>query len=374
MKLLMLQDEVERLAYLFASVVGQPLPEAKSKDRDPVQVKNGIATIKIKGPLYPKRNSWLDYWEEDYAVYSEIISDVAEAQYKGAKQIDFEIDSPGGYVDGLYDAMKAIASASVPTRTIAGETLASAAYMLASQTGEIIAEREASTIGSVGIATAMYVSDRIVDITNSDSRNKRPDVTTEEGKKVVEEELDDFYQIYAEMIATGRKTTVEAVKRDYGQGAVMSARTALQKKMIDGIMSNQPAESKAAKIGDKMDAKTLKEEHRATYDAIFKAGKEAGREAERVDNLDQLGAYFEMAEGSGDYKGAFKAALKLEPISKTLQQRHIMMAQNNQMRKDCQDDNPPELNLTGKPPLTDGGEDTRLKAEFQAKHPGWEVE
>jgi ClpP class serine protease len=370
MKLLMLQDEVERLAYLFASVVGQPLPEAKSKDRDPVQVKNGVATIKIKGPLYPKRNSWLDYWEEDYAVYSEIISDVAEAQYKGAKQIDFEIDSPGGYVDGLYDAMKAIASASVPTRTIAGDTLASAAYMLASQTGEIVAESEVSAVGSVGIATAMYVSDRIVDITNSDSRNKRPDVTTEEGKKVVEEELDDFYEVYAEMIAAGRKTTVDKVKRDYGQGAVMTARTALQKKMIDGIMNNQPAESKAAKIGDKMDPKTLKEEHRATYDAVFNAGKEAGSKEEH----ERACAHLILAEGSGDVEAAHKAIKDGNGITEMVKAQHMSAAMKRNMIQARQDDNPPEINTAGDTAALAASQDEKDRQAFLAEHKGWVVE
>jgi ClpP class serine protease len=371
MKLLMLKDEVERLAYLFASVVGQSMPEAKSKDRDPVHVKNGVATIKIKGPLYPKRNSWLDYWEEDYAVYSEIISDVAEAQYNGAKQIDFEIDSPGGYVDGLYDAMKAIASASVPTRTIAGDTLASAAYMLASQTGEIIAESEVSAVGSVGIATAMYVSDRIVDITNSDSRNKRPDVTTEEGKKVVEEELDDFYQVYAEMIAAGRKTTVDKVKRDYGQGAVMTARTALQKKMIDGISTNnQPAESKAANtIGEKMDPKTLKQEHRATYDAIFEAGKEAGVKKEN----ERVCSHLIAAEG-GDIEAAHEAIKNGDEYTGLVKAKHDAYARKQALIQARQDDNPPEINTIGDTAALTAGQDEKDRQAFLANHKGWVVE
>lgn len=371
MKLLMLQYEVDRLALLFASVIGQQSPESKAKERDPLRVKNGVATIQIKGPLYPKRNSWLDYWDEEYAVYSDIIADISEAKYKGAKSIDFEIDSPGGYVDGLYDAMQAISSAGIPTRTIAGNTLASAAYMLASQTDEIVCDSEVSTVGSIGIATTMYVSDRLVDITNSDSRKKRPDVTTDEGKKVVEEELDDFYSIYAELIASGRNTSVEAVKRDYGQGAVMTARTALQKKMIDGIMSNQPAESKAAKIGDKksMDAKTLKEEHRATYDAIFNAGKEAGEKKER----ERVSAHLIAAE-CGDIEAAHEAIINGDGYSDLVKAKHDAFARRKQMIQDRLDDNPPDIGSSGGAPDVNDSEGSKLKSSFEAEHPGWEVE
>jgi ClpP class serine protease len=372
MKLFMLEYEIERLAMLFGSVVGMAQPEAKDRQRDPVKIRDGVATVRIVGPLYPKRNSWLDYWGEDYAVYSEIISDVAVAKSKGAKQIDFEIDSPGGYVDGLYDAMNAIANAGIPTRTIAGDVLASAAYMLASQTNEIVAEREVSAVGSIGIATTMYISDRVVDITNSDSPKKRPDASTEEGKKIVEAELDDFYQVYAEMMAKGRKISVDKVKKDYGQGAVMTARTALSKGMIDGIMQSKQSTESTAKTGVDMDPKTLKEEHRSTYDAIYNAGKEAGKEEMKALNLDRIGAYHEMAKGSGDFEGAFEAALKLEPISETVQQRYNMAAQNRDHRAARLDDNPPNIGQA-KSDQIDPKSETKKGMEAAVKGLVWEV-
>lgn len=360
MKLFMLQDEINRLSAMFSCVAGQIPPEAKPRDREPMKLRGGVATIKIKGPLYPKRVSWLDYWGEEYAIYSEIISDIAEAKFKGAKHIDFEIDSPGGYVEGLYDAMKAISDAGIRTRTIGGGTLASAAYMLAAQTHEIFVDNPASTVGSIGIATSFFASDYIIDITNRDSKKKRPDPTTEEGKAVVEDELDDFWGIYAEMIAKGRRTTVDNIKKNYGQGAVMTARTALSKGMIDEIMqSNQPAK-KAASIGAKsMDFETLKTEHPALFNAVFSLGKEAGSKEER----DRVCAHLKLAEGSGDMKTAHDSIVSGEGITATVTAAHLSASMMRRMRADRMEDNPPDVNTGGSTP----GENTAMAIDAQAK-------
>jgi ClpP class serine protease len=352
MKLFMLQYEVDRMAAMFAAVLGMPEPKVKAKEREPVKLKNGVATIQIKGPLYPKINSWMDYWGEDYTVYSDIIADVAEAQYKGAKSIDFEIDSPGGYVDGLYDAMQAIASVDISTRTIAGKTLASAAYMLASQTGEIIVESPASSVGSIGIATWAYISDSIVDITNSDSKKKRPDVSTDEGKKVVVDELDDFWAIYAENMAVGRKTTVENIKKNYGQGAVMTARTALSKGMIDGIMpQNQPAKSKAAAIGAKsMDLEQLKAEYPGLYAQVFALGEAAGSKKGSEKERDRVEAHLIAAE-NGDVEAAHKAILAGDEYGPKVEAKHQAFARNKSLIAARAADNPPDINTNGDAPV-----------------------
>ena len=372
MRLLMLEHEIDRLAVLFNAVVGQlPPVEAKERERDPVKIRNGVATIRIVGPLYPKRNSWMDYWGEDYAVYSEIISDVAVAKSKGAKKIDFEIDSPGGYIDGLYDAMKAIANAGIPTRTIAGDVLASAAYMLASQTDQIVCESEVAAVGSVGIATTIYVSNWFVDIANSDSQKKRPDVTTKEGKKVVEDELDDFYEVYAEMIASGRGVSVEKVKKNYGQGAVMTARTALSKGMIDGIMqSNQPAKPAASIGAERMNLEELKANDPGLYEKVIAIGKEAGSKEER----DRVCAHLKLAEGSGDIETAHKAIEDGDGITAVVQAAHLSAAMKRQQRTDRAADEPPPVDASDETTITEASREAQAKKNFEAENKGWVIE
>lgn len=370
MKWLMLKDEVARLAERFASVNGAASPEAK-REREPMKIRNGVASITIKGALYPKRVSWMDYWGEDYAVYTEIIADIAEAKFKGASSIDFYIDSPGGRVDGLYDAMTAIRDSGIATRTIAGNVLASAAYMLASQTDQIIVTSPASAVGSFGVATSLYVSDSVVDITNRDSEKKRPDVRTEEGRAVVADELDDFWAIYAEMVAAGRNTTLDTMKKNYGQGAVMTARTALSQGMIDGIMQeDQPATSKAATIGAKsMNLEELKAQYPGVYAAVLALGKEAGSKEER----DRVCAHLKLAEGSGDIETAHADIKSGDGITATVTAAHLSASMRRHQQEDRAADNPPELSATPTVPIA-GDKEEKAKQEFLADHKGWVVE
>jgi ClpP class serine protease len=336
----------------------------------PMRIQRGIATIEIKGVLVKERSPMLDFFGIKQTAYVDIAEQTKAAVSNGAKKIRYDADSPGGDANGILIGMEAIQNAGIDTVVIADGHLTSGSYMLGSQADQIIASNELVLIGSVGVAASVWSSGRIKEITNSDSKKKRPDVSTEEGRKVVEEELDDMYQIIAERVASGRKTSVEAVKRDYGQGAVMTARTALQKKMIDGIMNNQPAESKAAKIGDKMDPKTLKEEHRATYDAIFEAGKEAGSKEEH----ERACAHLILAEGSGDVEAAHKAIKDGEGITEMVKAKHMSAAMKRNMIQARQDDNPPEINTAGDTAALTASQDEKDRQAFLAKHKGWVVE
>lgn len=306
-------------------------------------IKRGIATISIRGPLVKTRSRMLDYFGVEHTSYSEIEEQTRSAVSNGAKKIVYVIDSPGGDANGILIGMDAIKNAGVPTVAVGDGYLTSGSYMLASQASEIQARNDLVIVGSVGVARDYFVSSYLKSITNRDSENKRPDPKTEEGVSAIQDELDDFFQPIAERVARGRSTSIEAVKKDYGHGAVMTARTALSKGMIDGIMqSNQPAKP-AAKIGATMDPKTLKEEHRSTYDAVFNAGKEAGEKAER----DRVCAHLTLADGSGDVATAHKAIVEGDGITATVQAAHLSAAMKRQQRTDRTNDNPPPVNAGG---------------------------
>jgi ClpP class serine protease len=371
----MVQSEIDRIEALRAQASQRITAlevdpdvldvDAAAKEDDALDIVDGVALIKIEGILTPKRIRWLDWFDEKQTVYSEIEAKVREAEARGAQKIVFSINSPGGDLEGLYDAMATIASASIPTETVSGYLLASGAYMLASQTDKITAQNDVSLVGSVGVATSRMSLEFIKDIANTDSPKKRPDVSTEEGVKAVQEELDDIYQVLAEQIAEGRNTSVRTVKRDYGEGAVMTARTALQRKMIDAIGIAQPTTAKkAATTGVNMDAKTLRGEHRETFDAVFEMGRRAERE--------QVCAHLVLAEGSGDFKAAHQAIKDGEGVTQLVVAHHQSAAMRRQHINARQEDNPPPVNAGGEAPPTD--ETSKIKAEMEADCEGlaWE--
>jgi ClpP class serine protease len=343
----------------------------------PVTVKRGVAEISIKGTLVKERSQMLDFFGIPQTSYVEIADQTKAAVSNGAKKIIYRIDSPGGDANGILLGMDAIKNAGVPTEVVADGYLTSGAYMLASQADLIVAANELVTVGSIGVATSRTVSKAVKDITNKDSKDKRPDVSTEDGVAVVEAELDDVYQVLAERMATGRRTSVESVKRDYGQGAMMTARTALQKRMIDGIVENsnkqQPAQEKQGgkSIGvSNMKLEDLKVENPGLYQEVFALGVAAGSKEER----DRVCAHLMLADGSGNVEAAHKAIQSGEGITEMVKAEHMAAAMKRNMLEARKEDNPPEVNTNGMAPTVDGLKEKEIKASFEAAHPGWEVE
>lgn len=365
---LMLQPEIERVEAIHARAIpiGVSLSDVKHARRDMEMSKGGIAKIHIKGPLLPEPDAYLDYFGYDYTVYSDIVQQTAEASGRNANRIDYLIDSPGGMVEGVDDAMLAIASSPVKTRAVASGTIASAAYMLGSQTGSIVAEGDLTMVGSVGVATYGIVSSMIKHVANTASQKKRPDLSTEEGVKVVQEELDDVYQILAEKIAAGRKTTVEKVMTGYGEGAVMTARTALQKGMIDKIekAESTPAATTAEKIGgSRMDLHQLKSEHPDVY-------REAVAEGTKTER-DRVRAHLIAADG-GNIEIAHKAILEGEAYTDLIKAEHDAFARKKSMIAAREEEAPGDIdNSSASEAYTD--KDAVAKKEFEAAHPGMEV-
>lgn len=305
-----------------------------------VPVNNGVANIRIKGVLSRKRSALLDHFGVEHMSYEDIAEQTSDAVARGAKKIIYDINSPGGSVDGILIGMDAIRNAGVTTEAHADSLLTSGAYMLASQADKIVANNELTLVGSIGVATKAYVSSFTKDITNSDSRDKRPDVSTPKGTAVIETELDDIYQILAERIADGRKTTVQAIKDNYGHGATMSARTALQRHMIDGIKSveeTSTSQSVEKAIG-KMDIKELKAENPGLYQEIFELGVTAGSEAEK----ERVESHLILAEGSGDYDTAHEAIKNGDKITDKVKALHMAAAmKRNAITAKASDNVPP---------------------------------
>lgn len=265
--------------------------------------------------------------------YAEINAAIAAAeQDPEVKEIIFRVDSPGGQFDGLFETLAAIEGAKKPTKSVVSNKAASAAFALVSQTDEIIAANRAASFGSVGIVVEMRLDENKVAITSTEAPKKRPDVSTEEGKAVIREELDAVHQIFAESIAEGRGTTVEKVNKDFGQGATMLAAEALKNGMIDGIADTplKVVKTPAATSGGKtkevkvMDSSTLKTQHPAVHEAVVQEGATAAVAKER----DRVNAFLVAGEQSGDMKTALDAIKDGSEMTATLSTSFLMAAAN----------------------------------------------
>lgn len=196
-----------------------------------------VAEIVIQGALTSKPD-WYAYWMcGGNTTYPEIIQSLAlAAADQGIKRVVLNVSSPGGYVDGLFDCLAALESFAKPKETIASMA-DSAAYAIACLGGKITARNKASEFGSVGVCATYvrYDGVNIYDIVSSNAPNKRPDPSTKEGQAAIREGLDAIEELFLDTVASGRKTTVKDVTKNYGRGAVFLATAALDAGMIDAI-------------------------------------------------------------------------------------------------------------------------------------------
>ncbi len=286
------------------------------------------AEISVTGVLTSRFDPIAYLFGGGNTVYSDVIAALATASADPKiKQIDLKIDSPGGSISGLFDAVAALQG--VKKRTVArvSNQAASAAYILASAAGEIVAENPTASFGSLGIVTSAYLDDNSVDITNSESPDKRPDLSTEEGKGVVVEHLNALYDIFVEAVAQGRGVSKDKVVSDFGRGKMFVAETALQAGMIDRVErpkvpSSKTAASSGVKMEGPMDLTKLKAEFPALYAEAV--GEGVKQERERVC------AHLTLGEASGDMKTTIEAINSGDGLSASIQAKHMAAGMRRQ--------------------------------------------
>lgn len=210
---------------------------------------NGVAIINIKGSLFNVEC----YFDEIIAFYFggtsyqslmrdiELVTNDSDVQAVG-----FFVHSPGGDAFGMSETSSKIAAlaAKKPTISYAYGLAASAGYGLIAGTGEIVADATA-LIGSIGTVTrwadytGMYEMLGIAfeEVTSSNAPYKRLDIRIPEERAIFMKELDGVEDVFIKLVAKSRGISVEKVKSDFGQGAVMAGKAARSAGMIDTIGS-----------------------------------------------------------------------------------------------------------------------------------------
>ena len=362
------------------SILARPIEAEKRGEisalgPEPLRVlPGGTAVIKVKGVLMDARSEALDYWGITHTAYPDIAAQTQEAKRKGARRIRYDISSPGGMVSGILPAMDAIREAGIPTRAIGENKLTSGAYMLASQADKIEATDELTTVGSIGVA-ADYVNDPVVkSLSNTASPGKRPDLNSEEGLDMKRAELDDVFTVLSERMASGRRVSTADIEKNYGRGAVMTARTALAKGMIDGIWKPAPLTKSREGKEKAMNLEELKTEHPALYQSVFAEGEKRGFAAGELAERERVLGHLELADGSEDMASAREDISSGAAITPKVMARHQSAFMKRSMQASREADNPGSVAVPGQAPVAASiDEDVMAKAKFEAAHPGWEV-
>lgn len=368
---LMLEDEAAKIEAALEKVTPEACEKAAAAPSAARQmtIATGEARISVSGALLPMRSALLDYFGIQHTGYDEVKNQIRDANSdKSITAIRLNIDSPGGTIDGMYSAMEAIAGSGKKVSATVTGTAASAAYMLASQASSITAENPLNLVGSVGVVAGYYLgSDRFKEITNSDSPKKRPDVNSPDGMAAVKSELDDIFGVIAEKVASGRGTDVETVKANYGQGSILTAKTALAAGMIDGIGAKPSSADKTADRRSDMD----QEKEKAERAEELSAAVESGMKQER----DRVVAHITLGQASGDMETAIEAIKSGDGITETIKAKHLG-AEIKKRSIEARAAEAPGPLAVAAPVETEKSADSRdkIKTDLEAAHSGVTIE
>ena len=224
--------------------LGRPLDNTRT-----VRVREGVAVIPVSGPLFRYANLFTRI--SGATSYEALATDLGEAlRSSEVRGIVFDVDSPGGVVNGNAEISEMIyqARALKPTAAFVSGLGASAAYWLATSAERVIVSPTA-ILGSVG--TVISVTDdsardaaqgiRSIEFVSSQSPKKRLDPFSEDRSERAEAHsqiqivVDDIAQVFVESAARNMGVSVDHVLAEFGQGGVLVGQRAVEVGMAHSV-------------------------------------------------------------------------------------------------------------------------------------------
>ncbi|WOF43778.1 S49 family peptidase [Sphingopyxis indica] len=224
----------ERMAEAVAEM-GAPMPGTRS-----AAIRDGVASMPLFGPVFPRANMMTEM--SGATSLASLAADFRKLEANpDVHNILIVADSPGGQITDVRAFGSIVAASKKPVTVFASGLCCSAAYHICSQAKEVIADPFA-LIGSIGVMMSARVQEdldrdggREISIVSSNAPDKRPDLSTEEGRAKVRAMLDGIEEVFLADVARGRGVPVSTVKRDFGAGGTKSARQAKEAGMIDKV-------------------------------------------------------------------------------------------------------------------------------------------
>lgn len=209
------------------------------KDANAVSIRDGVAVIKVSGPLFRYANLMTRICGA--TSYELLAQDFNKAvQSPKIKGILFDIDSPGGEVNGCSELSDMIyqARGTKPIIAYASGACCSGAYWIASACDKILAA-DTAILGSIGVVSIFEKDDedKTIEIVSSQSPNKRPNINTEEGKAKIQARVDELAEVFIAKVARNRGISEDDVVNNFGAGDVLVGQHAVRNGLADGLSS-----------------------------------------------------------------------------------------------------------------------------------------
>ena len=180
-----------------------------------VTVRNGVAIIPVVGPIMRYANLFTRI--SGATSTQELATDFQTAlDDPKVKAIVFNVDSPGGEANGINELSDMIHAArgKKPIKAYGGGSVASGAYWVASAADELVVD-DTALMGSIGVVVEVLTRDaregeKRWTITSRNAPNKRPDISTEEGRAEISKSIDALGDVFVAKVA--RNLGVDADK------------------------------------------------------------------------------------------------------------------------------------------------------------------
>ena len=204
------------------------------------------AEIRLFGPMSEQGPDWIDlFLGYGGTAYINLIRACDEIlKNSEIKNIKILANTPGGNTDGLDSAtmkLQEVVDSGRNVTVINMGDIASAGVWFTSPAQKIIAGTPTAMIGSIGVVidtldyTGYYHEMGIerLTITNTESPNKWPDLSTKEGQKIITKELDALYSVFVSRVTDGRTIGAEGIKKLKGE--MIIAAEAVKIGLMDGV-------------------------------------------------------------------------------------------------------------------------------------------
>ncbi len=171
-----------------------------------------------------------------------------------------DVDSPGGLVDLVPEVAAEIRAArgTKPIVAIANTFAASAAYWLASQADELVVT-PSGEVGSIGVFVAhedwsrfderMGVTTTLIAAGKYKTEGNPLEPLSDEAREAMQAKVDEYYGMFVADVAKGRGVSEKAVRGEFGEGRMVTARTAVKLGMADRVETLEQAAMRLVRGG-----------------------------------------------------------------------------------------------------------------------------
>lgn len=216
-----------------------------------VSIRDGVAVIPVNGPIFRYANLFTDV---SGATSLEVLAKDFDSALnnKDVKSIMFNIDSPGGEAIGINEFAEQIfdARGKKPIVAYVGGSGCSAAYWIASACDEIVTD-ETAVLGSIGVAAVVKDTEekeakagiKNIKFVSKKSPNKRPDLTTDEGREHLQTNIDAIADVFIGKVARNRTSALkydlnsDDVVERFGRGGTLVGADAVRVGLADRLGS-----------------------------------------------------------------------------------------------------------------------------------------